>query len=336
MITIKDVAKYAGVSICTVSRTLAGKENIREETRQRVFSAVEALNYTPNASAISLKTGKAPVLALILPSLTNVYYPKLEKYIELYAAQKGYMVYLCNSEQSLTKEKNILKIISSYNASGVIITPCSHEHSHIMNLEQKGIPYVYLNRTYSDDLKHCLRINNEQAAYNAVSYLIKQGHTSIGGIFENFENMSNEERYHGMIRALTDHNIPVRDDLILLNIDNPKTAVEQLQPLFQSAKAPTAFFACNDMLALSIYQTAYKLGLCIPQDLSVMGYDNTILAEMLIPPLSSFDTPAQQLSQTAIDFIDTYIQTGCIKPLPIIEGKLIIRESVAHPRMCCD
>ena len=123
MATIKDVAKLSGYSICTVSRALSGKGYLKEETRQKIMDAVKELNYHPNTTAVNLKTGRRRTLALILPSLTNIFYAKLETYMESYASQNNYLIYLNNSEYSLEKEKQIIDSLIGLDIAGVIIAP---------------------------------------------------------------------------------------------------------------------------------------------------------------------------------------------------------------------
>ena len=134
MATIKDVAKEAGFSVCTVSRALAGKGYIKEETRQRIMEAVRTVDYRPNNLAVSLKTGRTNTLALIIPDVMNMYYPRLEKYIEKYAADQGFMVYLCNSNNDIEREKKFIENHSLKKVDGVIVTPCTNEHQHMKKL----------------------------------------------------------------------------------------------------------------------------------------------------------------------------------------------------------
>lgn len=330
MATIKDVAQRAGVSVCTVSRTLAGKEYIKDETRQRVMDAVSALQYQPNRIAASLKTGRSFALALILPSITNIYYPKLARYVEQAAAESGYMVYLCTTENSLEKEKNILQDIPFQNIAGVIITPTSNEHAHIMELSRHNIPYVYLNRNFEDDIRHCIRIDNETAAFHAVTHLIENGHTSIGCVFQSFDNTSYEERYRGMVHALDAHGLSLdpRHAVLGLKADTPDGSVPAIMKMLSQPGRPDAVFACNDMLAFSVYKAAYNLGIRIPDDLSVFGYDNCIMADIVAPPLSSFSPPARELAQTAVQFINHFIKTGELMEVPVLSGHLVLRGSV--------
>lgn len=330
MATIKDVAKKSGFSVCTVSRTLAGKGYVKEDTRKKIMEAVTELEYRPNSTAVSLKTGRNHALALVLPSITNIYYPKLAKYVEHFANEQGYMIYLCNAENSLEKERKILQNIPSQNIAGVIVTPSTNDHAHIMKLRDFNIPYIYLNRNFTDDKEHCIRIDNRKAAYDAVCYLIENGHRTIGGVFQSFENMSYEERYDGLVLALNEYGLPVNPHHILFNteVDDLQASVTAIRTILEQPDRPDAIFASNDMIAFSVYKAAYGLGLRIPDDLSVFGYDNCIMADMVAPPLSTFATPARELSRASISFIDHYIKTGRPMNLPILKGHLVIRDSV--------
>ncbi|HIR44597.1 MAG TPA: LacI family DNA-binding transcriptional regulator, partial [Candidatus Ventrisoma faecale] len=140
MATIKDVAKMAGVSVCTVSRAIAGKGYIGQETYDRVMKAVEELQYTPNKTAVGLKTGRTNIIALVVPGIRNVYYPKLATCVQNYADEKGYMMLLCSTDYSLEKEKKIIEKLCSQKVSGVMITTCSNENAHIKKLKSYNIP----------------------------------------------------------------------------------------------------------------------------------------------------------------------------------------------------
>lgn len=332
MATIKDVAKKSGFSVCTVSRALSGKGYLKEETRKKIMEAVKELNYRPNVLAVNLKTGRRQTLALVLPSLTNIFYSRLEQYMEAYATQKGYLLYLSNTEYDLDKEKQVIENLTGMDIAGAIIFTASGEHGHIKKLSEFGIPYVYMNRFFEDDMEHCLRVDNKKAAYEAVDYMICLGHHNIGGIFQSFAVSSYQERYHGMMEALADHGLACRPGNILFDV-NPEdmgATPGRILHMLQQPDRPEAIFACNDMTAFTIYRAAYILGIRIPDHLSVFGYDDCIMANFVTPPLSTVSIPAKQMSAQAIDFIDHHIRTGELKRLPLLHGSLVIRNSVKN------
>ncbi|MCI9161865.1 MAG: LacI family transcriptional regulator [Lachnospiraceae bacterium] len=332
MVTIKDVAKKCGFSVCTVSRALSGKGYLKEETRKKIMEAVEELNYRPNTLAVNLKTGRRQTLALILPSLTNIFYTKLEQYMESFASLKGYLLYLCNTEYSLEKEKQVIDNLVGMDIAGVIIFTTSGEHGHIKKLSKFGIPYVYMNRSFEDDMEHCLRLNNKKAAYEAVNYMIRLGHQNIGGIFQSFANGTHQERYEGMMEALDAHGLSCHPGHLLFDV-NPEdmgSTPNQILGLLQQPDRPEAIFACNDMMAFNLYRAAYILGLRIPDHLSIFGFDDCIMANFVTPPLSTVSVPAKQMSSLAVDFIHHHIQTGTTKELPLLNASLVIRNSVKN------
>lgn len=328
MATIKDVAKEAGFSVCTVSRALAGKGYIKEETRLRIMEAVKTVGYRPNNLAVSLKTGRTNTLALIIPDVMNMYYPRLEKYIEKYAADKGFMVYLCNSNNDVEREKMFIENLSLKKVDGVIVTPCTNEHKHIMRLNDFDIPYVYLNRSFQDDSERCIRVDNFKGSYDCVSYLLDNGYTRIGGVFQSFNNMIYEERYAGMIKALKDRGIEADKDIILRDVDDLDYSHKRIEKLLRKKHRPDAIFTSNDMLAFGVYRAAYNCGIRIPEELSVMGYDNIIMTDKIIPPLTSYYTPAEEISKAAVEYICACINGEAIRSFPIYEGKLVLRDSV--------
>lgn len=328
MATIKDVARQAGVSVCTVSRTLSGKGYLKEETRERVLQAVRDLDYHQNKLAVSLKTGRTNALALIVPDVMNLYYSRLAKYVEQYAAKKGYMVYLCNSSNNVEREKEFIDNLCQQKVAGVIVTPSTNEHQHILKLEDAEIPYVYLNRNFKDDIEKCIRIDNFKGAYDCIEYLIRNGHTRIGAIFQSFTIMIYEERYAGMVKALKDRGIPLDKSNILFDVDGLADSHEKIEELLRKKDRPDAIFTSNDMLAFDVYRAAYNCGLRIPEDLSVVGYDNNIMAEKMIPSLTSYHIPAGDLAEQAVKYVDARIRGMKPKKFPIFEGRLIERCSV--------
>ena len=330
MATIKDVAKMAGVSVCTVSRAIAGKGYIGQETYDRVMKAVEELQYTPNKTAVGLKTGRTNIIALVVPGIRNVYYPKLATCVQSYADEKGYMMLLCSTDYSLEKEKKMIEKLCSQKVSGVMITTCSNENAHIKKLKSYNIPYIYLNRTYEDDLERCLRVNNRAAAAAVVSYLIEMGHKKIGGLFRSFDNMIYRERYEGMKDAIFAHGLEFDENLVLFDIEDSEKSYQIIEKHLRKEERPGAFFASDDMLAYGMYKVAYDLKLSIPEQLSIVGFDNSLMADVIAPHLTTCEMPTERLAQLAVEYIDTYIRTGEMIHMPVLEGKMLFRESVAR------
>ncbi len=328
MPTIKDVAQASGFSVCTVSKALSGKGSLRDETRKRILEVVDEIGYHPNRLAVSLKTGRTNTLALIVPDVTNTYFPRLEQYVEKYASQRGYMVILCNAANSYEREKKFMTELSRGRVDGVIVVPSTPRHEHIMKLGESGIPYVYVNRYFEDDIDRCILANNEEGGYECVSYLLDAGFTRIGAVFQSFQNISYAERYQGMERAFKERGLRIDKSLIAFDVDDLEHAQKKIERILKRPKPPQAVFAGNDMLALNVYQLAYGAGMRLPDDLSVVGYDDSILADKLYPRLTSYYQPAKESARVAIDRIMSELNGESMEPIPVLRGHLVERGSV--------
>lgn len=330
MATIKDVAKASGYSVCTVSKALSGKGYIKDSTKEKILRVVDEIGYQPNHLAVSLKTGRTRAIALIVPDVMNVYFSRLQKYVDHYAGQFGYMVYLCNTNNSLEREKSYLRNLSEGRVDGVLITPCTPEHGHIRKLKQIGIPYVYMNRYFADEPEHCLPLNNEKGGYECVSYLAQKGFKRIGGIFQSFSNMSFPERFQGMKRALKEAGLALDESLCLFDMDDLDNAHKKIRTLLANPGRPEALFAANDMLALSVYQAAYECGLRIPDDLSVVGYDNSYLSDKVAPKLTSYYSPVRESAESAIRYLMAVLDERVPEKMSMLDGWLVEKGSVAE------
>ena len=200
-----------------------------------------------------------------------------------------------------------------------------------MKLAEADIPYIYLNRAFEDDLSHCIRLDNQKASYEAVKHMIKMGHTNIGGIFLNLKDSSCQEQYEGMLNAFKDYNIDYSSNNFLFDI-NPEEmdSSNKIFHFLQAPNRPNAIFASNDMIAFNIYRAAYILGIRIPDQMSVFGYDDCTMANFVTPPLSTVSVPNRQIASIAVDYIHHFQETGEYKALPTLKPSLIIRNSVKN------
>ena len=328
MSTIKDVASLAGVSICTVSRALANKDYIKPETRKRVLEAAEQLQYKPNHVAQSLKTGKTNTLALMLPDITNMYYPIIAKHVEEYAAQRGYMILICNADMDLQKEMQLVELLKKRNVDGVIALPMSKSIAHIQTLAYQGIPYVFVNREFADD-PHCIPSDNVYGGYTVAKHLIARGKRKICGIFQSFENPIYEDRCRGVKAALQEHGLG--DSYFLYDVADMQDVHNRVEVFLGEEEYPDAFFVANDMLAAGVYSAAYHRKLEIPRDISVAGYDNIAYAPMMIPPLTTFEQPEEEMAREAVDYLISQIEDDAVpgKKFGKMRGRLVLRDSVA-------
>ena len=329
MSTIKEVAALAGVSICTASRALNNKDNIRPETRKRILDAVRELDYRPNFSAQSLKHGRTKTLGLIVPDITNPYYPKITKSIEEYAANHGYMLLLCDSNGQIDKEKRIVESLKDRHVDGIIALPCSNDVGHIQSLRNAGVPYVFINRQFRKDLCS-ISTDNFYGGYTMVRYLIENGHHRICGIFPEFDNQIYEERFHGAQEALREHGILEENvRFFLFDVHSMRGSYDKITALLTDGRdRPTAVFCANDMLVMGVYGAIRDCNLKIRDDISIVGYDDIPMASMMTPPLTTFLQPEDEIAEKAINYLLELIDGNAPHIMECLRGKIIIRESV--------
>lgn len=301
MITIKDVAKAAGVSICTVSRVLSNTGYIAPETKKKVLDQAHALGYRPNRLARDLQKGSSDMVGLIVPDITNYFYMELAKEIEKTAREKGFLLSVCNSNGQRDTEETLIASYADHLVKGMIIIPSSGDLSPFAILKDRKIPYVFLNRTFPDELDHCVQEDNEGAASEIITYLLSKGRRCIAGLFPSFDNMIYRQRLEGMKRALLAADVPFDENLIVCNAETPR--LEQvLRDLFSNKqKCPDAIFAGNDMLAFGAYHVLYQLGKRIPQEVMVVGFDDTQMAQNIYPQLTSYRMPIDTIAKLAMD-----------------------------------
>lgn len=330
--SIKDVAKLAGVSSSTVSRILSNKLNVKDDTRDRVMQAVNQLNYKPSMAAKSLRNGESKLLGLIIPNIERPFYPKVIKNIEQLANEKGYSIILCDASESTKKEREFLEVLNGLYVDGIIFLPTTEETEHIRDFVGK-LPIIIINRNFNLGLT-CVLGDDYSGGYEIGKYLISQGHRRLSCVIDNRRRNYNIERYDGFCRALRENDIDISEDNVIRNAASTQDIYERMKTLLQRKERPTAVFAFDDTLAYGVYQAAQELGISIPEELSVVGYDNLSYDEFMFPPLASYEHPFREINETVLNLLLDEIRekSGPKGMICKLTGKLVPRKSVAQPK----
>lgn len=330
-ITINDIAKMAGVSKGTVSRVINDKnEGVGEEVRHRVKSIIEEVGYKPNQLARSIVTSKSKTIGLIIPDITNPFFPKLVRGIEDYAFSKGYTVFLCNSDENIKKEEYYLCNFIEKRVDGIILTP-SRKSSIKLNqlLRDYDRPVAVVDRQVKGlNCDIFVSSDNIKGAYLGVSYLINQGYRNIA-FFGGDEDLSNTtQRYEGYLKALHENNIKINPEIVLYGrytLNSGENLMEQLldkQPQFD------AVFATCDLLAIGAIRILKKHLIKVPEDIAVMGYDNIYISELIEPPLTTVEQKIYEIASKVTQMLIAKIEGEKIEETEIlIEPGLIIRKT---------
>ncbi|GAB4262994.1 MAG: LacI family DNA-binding transcriptional regulator [Candidatus Promineifilaceae bacterium] len=339
-----DVARLAGVSPSTVSNLLNGRsQRMRPATQERIYNAIEELGYTPNQAARQLKTGHAPIIGLIVPSVANPFFGIFAQHVEAAALKSGYQVLLGNSNRDPERERKYAEELWGYGVRGLIFGSSLVDFRHLDDLIARGLHVVAFERPIQDNdqiLIDSVGIDNNLAARLATKHLLSLGHRRIGFISGPIRTVNRMERLAGYKTALMEAGIEPDPELIWDIAPNggnfgDARAVDLgrqgSQELLSRANPPTAIFAINDMFAFGVYAGAKDLGLSIPTDLSVVGVDDIPITEIVQPPLTTIRQPIAQIAQIAVERLLARLQ-GTIEEVQghqILRPRLIVRSSTA-------
>ena len=324
--TIKDVAALAGVSAATVSRALDDRPEISSETKERVRSACAQLGYVPNAAARGLSGHATHTIGLVLPDISNPYFSGMATAIEETAAAHGCRGFLSNSLRKEDRELRAIENLVARQVDGILVNPVSPEsqlrHREVLG----GLPCVYLGANHDESPSYVMA-DNETGAYAAARYLIRLGHRDILFLGGRTTSRTREQRIRGFRRALAEaglegRELPAPPNVTLMRQWSYETALELLKgPL------PDAIFAYSDMTALKVLEAAEERGVRIPEDLSMVGYDNIAFGALHRIHLTTVSQHKYQQGQIAVERLLEKINGSRAHTEDILEPELIIRST---------
>ena len=336
-VSIKDVAKIAGVSIATVSRCVNAPENVRENTRKRVQDAILKTGYSPNTLAQSFRTGKTHVIMVVLPSVGDPFFTDVMKGIRRVASEKSYSILINETQFSTMTADEIGAMVVSRQADGIVLlatmSPFGNEVLSANSL--RALPIVIGCETISPDLVKfpSVHIENVTAAQEATDYLIAAGHKRIAFIYGLDQSLLTRDREYGYRSAMLNAGLEIEEGWVLEGKLSIAGARKATRSLLKHQNGPTAIFCANDEMAMGAYHEIHSAGLKIPRDISVVGFDDIRYAAVMDPPLTTISQPAEEIGKRVMCRLLREIEEGRSKngAPEIVPHKLIIRQSVAAP-----
>lgn len=327
-ITINDIAEMTNLSKATISRVLNDKPDVSEQARKKVMDVITEHNYNPNSVARGLALKKTHTIGLILPDITNPFFPELARGVENKAKEYGYSVILSDINNDNSELPTTVTILRNKQVDGIVIVQWSNVFSEEIEevLNHDAFPIVAIDR---DDDTSYVSFDNEASSRMAVSYLIKHGHKRIAHITGDLKTLSGINRLKGYRSSLVEHDIAFDDSLVYEGTYIQQTGYNGLHQIMESKKRPTAIFAANDMIAIGIYDAAAEMGIRIPEDLSVIGHDDISFASILRPKLTTVVVPRYELGVSCMEVLFTMMNRRNSEPKTYrLEPKLAIRDSV--------
>lgn len=333
MPTILDVAKAAGVSVATVSRALNGKRQVSPETLRRVRAAAESLHYTPNVSARNLRLNKNRIILIVAPNLTNPYYAHIIAGIGKAARHLGYSAFLCNTQGSREQEEETLGMLLRRQADGAILMATERDCDFLEGYARRFALVQCSEYAPGIDIPR-VSIDNFAAAREAMDYLIGLGHRKIAMIGSENNYISTVHRLEGYRRALAGAGIGFRADYVLsASADYTfKSGFDCATALFCLAERPTALLCVSDMLALGAIASAREMGLKVPEDVTVVGFDDVEHTTMFHPHVTTVAQPCAQLGEKAMEMLALQLDREECPQEVLLAHRLVLRQSSAPPR----
>lgn len=328
-VTISDVARQANVSRSTVSRVLNNQSGVGDVVRQKVLNHIQSMGYTPNTLAKSLIKGHTNIVALIFGDVRNPFYSDLAFFIQKYLNEKGYMVMALNSEYDVQREIEYIKMADQFNFAGLILLTAETPELNSL-LEQTKMATVLVNRTFWITTGDSVSLDNFQAGYLAGKHLIDLGHRSIIFVSGPMSSPSSLSRYQGFLQVMHDHGIPFDDKTALSSTNLRIESGYEVGKAFiaHHDSSVTAAVLSNDMAAIGFMEACHDAGLSIPQDLSVVSFDNIVYSGLHFISLTTIDQHPKEMSRIAVDLFLKRMQNPEVENRSILlKPELVIRSS---------
>src|SRR5690606_10482358 len=328
MATIRDVARRAGVSVSTVSHVINGTRVVLPETKSRVLEAMQALNYTPNRLARSLRNRQTATIGVLLPNSANPYFAEVLLGIETACFDLGYNVIIGNAIDDPEREQLYLKVLLSRQVDGVILISTGAYQESLELLRAYNTPFVLVDRASMLPDSDEIVTDNYVGGALATRYLLDLGHTRIGCITVPSTLTPSADRVTGYYDTLRSAGITPDPALILAGDFQPESGYAACQKLLRLKDPPTAIFACNDLMAIGALRAIHEAGASVPDDISLVGYDDIPLASFIVSTLTTVAQPSRELGQMAVRRLVQRLQNP---ELPaersVLPVSLVVRDS---------
>lgn len=325
-VTIDDVAKKAGVSKQTVSRAINNKGDISAKTRQRILELIEEMGFRPNRMAQAMNTSRSHMIGLVVPDITNPFFPEVVRAVQDAAMANGYTTIVCNTDDS--PEIDVLNDLVSHGVDGLITFTHQADDESVSAFADRFGPMLIINREFTHPNVTSLMVNNVKGGLLAVQHLVELGHHKICMLTSELTSMEDTRRVVGYKNALEDADVPFDPELLVQVSPTLTGGYYAAKNILEKRPDITALFCFNDMMGLGALRACKDLNLNVPEDVSVIGFDDIQLTSMVTPTLSSIHVDKYEMGRLAFERVLSLIKNSKSDRSVInMEPQLIIRES---------
>lgn len=333
MVTIRDVAKLAGVAPITVSRVVNHLPGVSQATRDTVNQAIAKLNYVPNGMAKSLRSQQTSTIALVITDLTNHFWTTVARGVQDTAAEKGYHVIVCNTDEDLQKEIKYINMLLQRRVDGLILAPSSEDGSYLLPLKHQNVPCVLVDRRVQRFAADVVRSDSKEGARLLTEHLIHLGHQRIGLLSGPAGAFTTRARMAGYMEALRKNNLPVDKSLIRAGMYEEDGGDRFAHELLQCVPRPTALFAVNLPVAIGALRAVREAGLRVPEDVGLVCFDDLPQASLIYPFMTVWAQRSYEMGVAAAKLLLERMISKARQPKNreiIIDADLIIRKSCGY------
>ncbi|MDH7488744.1 MAG: LacI family DNA-binding transcriptional regulator [Anaerolineae bacterium] len=331
-VSIKDIARAAGVSHSTVSRALADSPLVKEETRERIKQLAQEMGYSPHALARSLVTRRTQTVGVVVTTIADPFVSEIVRGLEETGQNHGYTIILCNSNAEPRRELAAVKALREKRVDGIIVTASRIGDLYLPLLEDFGVPIVLINNQQTGKYVYSIGTDDLRGGQIATEHLLSLGHTRIAYIASPNNVRSSQARMDGYRAALEAAGIAFDPALVAEGDGRPAAATHATEHLLSRGVRPTAIFCYNDMTAIGTIRALKKAGIRVPDDVSVVGYDDIPIVEYLDPPLTTIRQRKYDMGCMAMDMLLRLLNGAADVQDVTIEPTLVVRESTSAPR----
>ncbi len=328
---LKDIARAANVSCSTVSRALSGSPLVNPETAARIKRIAEASNYTVSALGRGLVTGKSNTIGVVVTTIADPFVGEVVSGVEEVANQHGFTVILACSQANPEREVAVVRSFEARRVEGILVAASRVGALYLPAMSARSVPIVLLNDFNPGRFAHSVMIDNVAAARAATEHLIQIGHRRIAYLGDQFGMKSDADRMAGYRLALDAAGLEFRRDLVGQGDGKPEEGQRVMRQLLSQRDRPTAVFCYNDMTAIGALRAATTRRLRVPEDLSIVGFDDLFVASYVNPPLTTIRQPMRSMGQQAMKVLMRLLNGQKTDEVISVKGRLIVRSSTAPP-----
>jgi len=330
MSTIVEVAKRADVSIATVSNVIRGTRRVSPKLAERVRAAIKELNYSPNEIARSLKVKQTRMLGMVLPDITNPFFPEIIRGAEDSAFERGYFLVTANTDEQIGRERRIVAALRSYRVDGILLASASGtDTSHLKSTMDAGTALVCLDRTVPGMKTDAVLLDNVRGARECVRHILQKGHRRIGIITGALDVQTGRERLRGYEEALREADIDIDHRMVMEGDFRYESGHLLGKQLMSRTVKPTAIFVCNGVMTLGVLKAFEEIDVCCPEDVALATFDDLAVDTPFHPHLTTVVQPSYEIGARAATILMDRIE-GRLSKEPVIvrvSPTLIVRES---------